>query len=88
MKISRSTIDAWDGIQAMLDSPSLSDREKLRRCCNEADVHAALTGDDSLVHPTLRADRQEQIDTLPTVLKRAEIKKRDTERGVTDFFGL
>lgn len=81
----RALIDSWNAITAVTQNHALSDSDKLRRYCNIADVHTALTGDDSLVHPLLRAGREAVNKQVPRILKEADKRRAERENGVVDL---
>lgn len=64
-------------IRAVIRS-NLPDREKLAVCLNAGKVYSALTGDDSLIPPSLRQIRSALIQELPKAIARAESKQRAT----------
>lgn len=81
----RALIDSWYAIRAVTQNRTLSDSDKLRRCCNIADVHCALTGDDSLVHPLLQAGRAETAKQVPRIFREAEGRAREKREGIVDL---
>lgn len=80
--------DAWAHIKSITDNPSLSMSEKLFKCDNAATIYCAMTGDDSMVRPELRAERQQMIDDLPLALERAKQRKKERVNGQVSIFDL
>jgi hypothetical protein len=87
--IAVSRRESWRAIHATL-SDALPDPEKLRRCLNIADVHAAMTGDDSLVPPQIRDEREKMIEWVKESsdkIKKARANREFNEKhGIVDLF--
>ena len=71
---------AWAFIRQTVQDKSLSDREKLRRCLNEASNYASLTGDDSLFPPQIRAEHDEMCKWVKQNMEKIEKRKVALER--------
>ena len=83
--ITRSAIEVWNHVQDILKTEGVSEREKLRLCLNAADVHCAMTGDDSLIPPQIREARANTVDGIDVILKRANADRHNAEIGQTIF---
>lgn len=71
---------AWAFIRQTVQDKSLSDREKLRRCLNEASNYASLTGDDSLFPPQIRAEHDEMCKWVKQNMEKIEKRKAALEK--------
>lgn len=80
--------DAWAFVKSITDNPALSASEKLNKCDNAASIYCAMTGDDSMVRPGLRAARQQMIDALPLAIDRAKQRKKERVNGQVSIFDL
>lgn len=75
---------AWNAIDAICKSDK-PEAEKLARCLNEANLYAAVSGDDSLVPEALRAEREKMIGSIGRLTARALAVKRDKAAGMAVF---
>lgn len=82
LEIRRTT---YGQIRSICSLPA-SDSEKLARCINASSIYTAMTGDDSLTPPELIAERQTQIDSLPSILKIADRKQKQKQLGIKELF--
>ncbi len=76
---------SWQQINEVMKS-NLPDRTKLQKCLHISSTYAALTGDDSMAPPAIRAERAAMTSELPRIMKSAECRRRDKEQGMQSLF--